>query len=128
MQVTAPRFLIVTDQYNYGRLLEHHLSTVWQDVEIKVHEPNHSGRFHAGFVAAGFDCVLLDHEVEGGSGLEWMADLRERVGFPPVLYFASSSSGTPAAMLGDSAVQAGAADWFARERVRKPGSSIALVR
>jgi DNA-binding response OmpR family regulator len=116
MQITAPRFLIVTDQYNYGRLLEHHLATVWQDVDIKVHEPSHSGRFHVGFVAAGFDCVLLDHEVENGRGLEWMADLRDRTGFPPVLYFASSGS-SPTAELGDSAVKAGAADWFGRERI-----------
>jgi DNA-binding response OmpR family regulator len=116
MQITAPRFLIVTDQYNYGRLLEHHLATVWQDVDIKVHEPSHSGRFHVGFVAAGFDCVLLDHEVENGRGLEWLADLRDRTGFPPVLYFASSGS-SPTAELGNSAVKAGAADWFGRERI-----------
>ncbi len=118
MQITAPRFLIVTDQYNYGRLLEQHLSTVWSDVETKVHEPSHSGRFHAGFVAAGFDCVLLDHEVENCRGLEWMADLSVRVGFPPVLYFASTSDATAAdTALGDRAVAAGAADWFVRERI-----------
>lgn len=117
MQITAPRFLIVTDQYNYGRLLEHHLQTVWQDVDVKVHEPSHSGRFHAGFVAAGFDCLLLDHEVEGGRGLEWMSDLSERTGFPPVLYFASTADATVDTALGDKAVAAGAADWFVRERI-----------
>jgi serine/threonine protein kinase len=45
-----------------------------------------------------------------------MADLHERIGFPPVLYFAGSGS-APAAVLGDSAVKAGAADWFVRERI-----------
>jgi hypothetical protein len=112
VQIVAPRVLIVTDQYNYGRLLEQHLSTVWSDVETKVHEPDHSGKFHPGFAAAGFDCVLLDHEI--ANGMEWVSDLVERPGFPPVLYFASGSD--PAA-IGKQSVEKGAADWFMRDRI-----------
>ena len=118
----APRFLIVTDQYNYGRLLEHHLSTVWTYAEVKVYEPSHSGKFHPGFAAAGFDCVLLDHEVEGGKGLDWVKDLANRKDFPPVLYFADATtdggdSGAVDKTLGEAAVAAGAADWFIRNRI-----------
>jgi DNA-binding response OmpR family regulator len=111
VHIVAPRILIVTDQFKYSRLLEQHLTTVWADVEIKVHEPSHSGSFHPGFAAAGFDCVLLDHELADNRGLEWAEDLCNRVGFPPVLYFAAD------ALLGQRAVQVGAADWFMRERI-----------
>ena len=110
---SAPRILIVTDQYNYGRLLEQHLTTVWSDVETKVHEPTHSGRFHPGFTAAGFDCVLLDHEVDGARGMEWLADLKQRSGFPPVMYFAPGHD----IKIGQQAVVNGAAEWFMRERI-----------
>jgi len=109
----APRVLIVTDQYNYGRLLEQHLTTVWSDVETKVHEPAHSGRFHPGFSAAGFDCLLLDHEVENARGLEWLSDVCARNEFPPVMYFAPGTDTS----IGERAVAAGAADWFVRERI-----------
>jgi FixJ family two-component response regulator len=109
----APRVLIVTDQYNYGRLLEQHLTTIWSDVETKVHEPNHSGRFHPGFTAAGFDCVLLDHEVESARGMEWLADLSKRKGFPPVMYFAPGTD----ISVGQRAITGGAAEWFMRERI-----------
>jgi DNA-binding response OmpR family regulator len=109
----APRVLIVTDQHNYGRLLEQHLSTVWSDVETKVHEPSHSGRFHPGFTAAGFDCVLLDHEVDGMKGMDWLADFNQRKGFPPIMYFAPGSD----ISIGQKAIQIGAAEWFMRERI-----------
>ena len=113
MQATTPRILIVTDQYHYGRLLEQHLSTVWGDVETKVHEPSHSGTFHPAFTAAGFDCVLLDHEVLGGRGFEWLSDLKAPANFPPLLYFSSGAD----TRVGEQAVQMGAAEWFVRERI-----------
>jgi len=113
MQAPAPRILIVTDQYHYGRLLEQHLSTVWSDVETKVHEPSHSGMFHQAFAAAGFDCVLLDHEVQGGRGMEWLSDLKARANFPPLLYFSSGADTS----VGEQAVKIGAAEWFVRERI-----------
>ncbi|HTE41178.1 MAG TPA: serine/threonine-protein kinase [Steroidobacteraceae bacterium] len=110
MHIVAPRILIVTDQFKYSRLLEQHLTTVWADVEIKVHEPSHSGSFHPGFTAAGFDCVLLDHELTDDRGLAWATDFSTRTGFPPVLYFAANDDGR-------KAVEAGAADWFMRDRI-----------
>jgi tRNA A-37 threonylcarbamoyl transferase component Bud32/FixJ family two-component response regulator len=111
--ILAPRILIVTDQHKYGRLLEQHLSTIWSDVETKVHEPNNSGRFHPGFTAAGFDCVLLDHEVEGMKGMDWLADLINRKGFPPVMYFAPGTD----ISVGHQAIKNGAVEWFMRERI-----------
>ncbi len=111
--ILAPRVLIVTDQHSYGRLLEQHLSTVWSDVETRVHEPAHSGRFHPGFTAAGFDCVLLDHEVDGTRGMDWLADLSKRKGFPPVMYFAPGKD----ISVGQRAIQSGAVEWFMRERI-----------
>ena len=39
-----------------------------------------------------YDVVLLDHEVQGGRGLEWIADFRSRPAFPPIVYFAAGRS------------------------------------
>jgi eukaryotic-like serine/threonine-protein kinase len=113
LQTLAPRVLIITDQYDFGRLLEQHLSITWPDVETKIHEPRHSGKFHAAFVAAGFDCVLLDHEVVGRKGLEWFNDLRARKNFPSILYFCNGADSA----IGERALRSGAAEWFVRERI-----------
>jgi eukaryotic-like serine/threonine-protein kinase len=113
LQTLAPRVLIISDQYDFGRLLEQHLSITWPDIETKIHEPRYSGKLHPAFVAAGFDCALIDHEILGGQGLEWFDDLRSRKLFPPILYFCHSSDNT----IGERVLRDGAAEWFVRERI-----------
>lgn len=103
----APRLLIISDQTSFARALEHHVSIVWSDAECRVHEPLRSGRLHSGFSALGFDVVLLDEQVEGGLGAEWLENLLCRAHFPPVIYFHSAAART----------QTGAFECIAREKI-----------
>jgi|HigsolmetaAR203D_1030402.scaffolds.fasta_scaffold00299_22 hypothetical protein len=108
----APRFLIVTDQTDFARALEHHISIVRADAQCRVHAPLKSGRLHAAFQALGYDGVLLDDLADHGRGLEWLESFLLRPHFPPVIYFASAA-GT---VLSDAA-QRGAFECIVRERI-----------
>jgi len=110
---SAVRLLIITDQGAFGRALEHHVSIVWSDAECRIHAPSHSGRLHSAFSALGYDAVLLDHEVEGGGGEQWLENLMYRTDFPPVLYFAPGEDEALAARIREC----GAVDCIARERI-----------
>lgn len=112
-QSVAPRFLIITDQTELGRALEHHVSIIWPDAECRLHVPQQSGRLHSGFTAAGYDAVILDDRVEHGRGREWFDNLMYRPGFPPVLYLASADD----PVLAVEMVKKGAAECLARERI-----------
>lgn len=83
----AVRVLSITDQADFGRLLEHHLSTFVDDAEFVTYSPQQRGRLHEAFVAAGYDLVLLDQQSLEGAGQEWLSDLPARPGFPPIVYF-----------------------------------------
>jgi CheY-like chemotaxis protein len=85
---SAQRALIITDQTDLGRVIEHHVSIIWPDASCRVHSPKVSGRLHSAFTAAGYDVVMLDERVEGGRGLEWFENLRHRPVFPPVVFLA----------------------------------------
>ena len=80
--------LIVSDRAEYRQLLAHHLTLEWRDALPAEYEPATRGRLQPGFRGSVYDVVLLDHEVQEGRGLEWLEDLTERAGFPPIVYFA----------------------------------------
>ena len=105
-----PRFLIVTDQADFARLLEHHIATLWDGCECKLHGPAADGRLAPGFAAAGYDAVLLDANIEAARGLEWLQNLARRPQFPPVIFFTTQPGYT-------LAKEAGAAECFTRERI-----------
>ena len=84
------RVLIVSDRAEYRQLLAHHVTLEWPDALPAEYEPATRGRLQAAFTGASYDAVLLDHEVQGGRGLEWLEDLAERADFPPIIYFADS--------------------------------------
>lgn len=81
------RVLSITDQAEFGRLLEHHMSTFMDDVEFTVYSPAHRGRPHEAFVAAGYDLVFLDEQAVAGQLPEWLTDLSGRATFPPIILF-----------------------------------------
>lgn len=83
------RALIVSDRPEYRQLLAHHVTLEWTDALPSEYEPATRGRLRPGFRGSAYDVVLLDHEVQEGRGLEWLEDLTERAGFPPVVYFSS---------------------------------------
>jgi len=82
------RALIVSDRADYRQLLAHHVTLEWRDALPAEYEPATRGRLPAGFTGVAYDVVLLDHEVQAARGLEWIEDLAERPGFPPIVYFA----------------------------------------
>jgi tRNA A-37 threonylcarbamoyl transferase component Bud32/CheY-like chemotaxis protein len=79
--------LIVSDRAEYRQLLAHHVTLEWRDALPAEYEPATRGRLQPAFRGSVYDVVLLDHEVQGGRGLEWLEDLTERAGFPPIVYF-----------------------------------------
>jgi eukaryotic-like serine/threonine-protein kinase len=85
--------LIVSDRAEYRQLLAHHVTLEWRDALPAEYEPATRGRLQPGFRGSVYDVVLLDHEVQEGRGLEWLEDLTERAGFPPIVYFAPPGDG-----------------------------------
>jgi hypothetical protein len=81
------RVLNITDQAEFGRLLEHHLGTFLNDVELLPYSPAQSGRPHQAFVAAGYELVLMDEQALGEQAGAWLQDFTARPGFPPIVYF-----------------------------------------
>jgi len=89
--------LIVSDRPDYRQLLAHHITLEWRDALPAEYEPATRGRLQPAFRGSVYDVVLLDHEVQGGRGLEWLEDLSGRAGFPPIVYFAPQGDSRPAA-------------------------------
>src|SRR5512134_3847908 len=85
------KILIVSDRPDFRQLLAHHVTLEWRDALPAEYEPTTRGRLPAGFTGVAYDVVLLDHDVQGGRGLEWVVDLKARPAFPPIVYFAPSS-------------------------------------
>src|SRR5512136_408007 len=82
------RALIVSDRADYRQLLAHHVTLEWRDALPAEYEPATRGRLPAGFTGVSYDVVMLDHEVQGGRGLERIEDCVSRPAFPPVVYLA----------------------------------------
>ncbi len=98
------RALIVSDRADYRQQLAHHVTLEWRDALPAEYEPATRGRLPAGFTGIAYDVVLLDHEVQDSRGLEWLEDLTDRPGFPPIVYFAPGGAGA----VGDKARSVGA--------------------
>jgi DNA-binding NarL/FixJ family response regulator len=79
------RALIVSDRPDYRQLLAHHVTLEWREALPAEYEPATRGRLPAGFAGLSYDVVLLDHDVQGGRGLEWIDELASRPGFPPII-------------------------------------------
>lgn len=107
-----PRLLIISDQADFVRLLEQHVSTIWKDAAVRRHDLAAQGSLPVEFTAAGYDAVLLDHLVQNGRGLRWLHDLARRAYFPPIIYFLPGDDEVVAAQ----ARQAGAVESLPRVR------------
>jgi DNA-binding response OmpR family regulator len=107
------RCLLVEDDPDYRRLLRQHLVTAAHHAEVVDYVPKESGRFAPEFLAAGFDVVVLDARPAGEDGLAWLADVRQRPLFPPVIYVLREP-GTDAEA---AAVAAGAIGAVARPKI-----------
>ncbi|HSQ69830.1 MAG TPA: protein kinase [Steroidobacteraceae bacterium] len=103
------RALLVSDQPEFRQLLAHHLNLEWLDALPAEYQPATRGRLRPQFKGAAYDVVLLDHEVQNGRGLEWLEDLSERPGFPPIVYFGAATE-----LARKQALVAGACTWLPR--------------
>ena len=104
------KVLIISDRPDYRQLLAHHVTLEWPEALPAEYEPASRGRLQPGFTGAAYDVVLLDHEVQGGRGVEWLEDLSERPDFPPIVLFGEVGEGP------------------GLERTRKAGASHVLAR
>ncbi len=98
------RALVIADQSEFRRLLAHHIATGFDCPAVAEYEPATRGRLPRDFHVSGYDAVLLDEDVEGDAGLEWLADLSRRPGFPAIVYLLKEA--TP--MAENAAFKAGA--------------------
>ena len=89
------KVLSITDQMEFGRLLEHHMSTFMDDAEFTLYSPSQRGRPHQAYVAASYDVVFLDEQGVTDHAAEWLADLSKRASFPPIIFFSQLPVATP---------------------------------
>jgi tRNA A-37 threonylcarbamoyl transferase component Bud32/CheY-like chemotaxis protein len=80
------RVLLVNDDPRYRALVRHHLTCVWPDADIVNFNPAIRGALQPGFLAQGYDAVMLSQTWKGGDGFSWLAELTARPGFAPVVF------------------------------------------
>jgi len=107
------RILLIEDDPDYRRLIVQHLATGIDEVTVVEHPPALLGRLSADFHAVGYDAVLLDARPAGQAGLDWLADLRARPLFPPVIYLLGERDDVAAA----AAIAAGAYGCVAKQKI-----------
>jgi serine/threonine protein kinase len=77
--------------------------TAWRpQAQLTVHRPRSQGPLAPGFLAQGFDAVLLTEAWAGGRGLNWVRELAGREGFAPLVLLceADARAARDAAALG----------------------------
>ena len=82
--------LVVDDTEEFRQLAAQFLAIEWPDVEVEQWDPLARGEIPGFFPLAGYDALLLDHELGLGDGLEWLARLVKREDCPPVVFLADS--------------------------------------
>lgn len=107
------KILIIDDHAEYRELLRHHITVEWPDAVIREYDPRHSGRLRHRLNGAGYDVVLLDHDLDGESGLEWLRAFMRRPGFPPVIFLAPSGD----EQLAIKAIKAGAEEYLPKKNL-----------
>jgi tRNA A-37 threonylcarbamoyl transferase component Bud32/DNA-binding response OmpR family regulator len=80
------RLLLINDDPRYRALVRHHVTCVWPDADVVSYNPVVRGPLQPGFLAQGYDAVLLDQAWKAGDGLTWLAELTNRPGFAPVIF------------------------------------------
>jgi len=92
MADVPPFFLLIGKDTDYARLLEQHVSVVWDAGRLRFHDLVREGPVHEAFTAAAYDVVLIDQGPEEAVLGCDVAELAAREGFPPVVIFASGDA------------------------------------
>lgn len=103
------RLLVIDDKSDFREQILAKIRQRWPDSRVTEHQPASAGGLPDGFVAAGFDVVIL----AGSAGLDWLEDIQRRPGFPPVIFLAENGSEE----LAVAAIKAGASDYLSGPRI-----------
>ncbi len=97
------RLLVIDEDTDFRGHILTRLRQRWPDARISKYLPLGQGPLPPGFVAAGFDVVLLGD----AAGLPWLEDIKSREGFPPVIFLTREGN----EQLAVAAIKAGASDY-----------------
>lgn len=103
------RLLVIDDETDFREQILARIRQRWPDSRVTEHQPASSGALPDGFVAAGFDVVIL----AGSMGLDWLREIKSRPGFPPVIFLAREGSEE----LAVAAIKAGASDYLSGPQI-----------
>jgi len=92
MVEAPPFFLLIGKDTDYARLIEQHVSIIWDAGKLRFHDLAREGPVHEAFTAAAFDAVLIDQGAKAAVLDCDVAELASRPDFPPVLIFASGDA------------------------------------
>ncbi len=98
------RLLVIADDNEFREQVLAKISQRWPDSRVSEHQAASSGSLPDGFVAAGFDLVVLAASV----GLHWLEEIKSRASFPPVVVLAEHGSEE----LAVAAIKGGASDYL----------------
>ncbi|MEM7407885.1 MAG: protein kinase [Pseudomonadota bacterium] len=78
--------LLVDDCPDFRALVRHYLRQNAPDVTLTDYDPEVQGLPADSFRWSRYDLLLLDYQLgDGGDGLSWLAELRDKDGFPPTV-------------------------------------------
>jgi hypothetical protein len=90
----SPRFLLICADPSVKARLGETLASSWPEAELRHHDPKAAGRLPVGFVAAGFDALLLALAEDRAARVDWLRDLADRAEFAPVIVFGGDATET----------------------------------
>lgn len=79
------RLLLIEEDATRCDHIRDRLASWSPQAQLIVHSPLSQGALAPGFLAQGFDAVLLADEWPGGRGLTWARELASRAGFAPLV-------------------------------------------
>lgn len=105
------KLMIIDEERDFRALLTHHVTTRWEDAEITSYDPGACGHLPDSFSGAGNDIVLLGNRLGERDGADVVRRFLTSSIFPPLVYFGAEAEKAPV-------IKAGAAAFFARDRIR----------
>ncbi len=108
-----PSVLIIDAESDFRRLLAHHINTRWPDSRVSDYDPVSAGGFPDDFTASGYNIVLLGDKLGGDAIEDWLFQMTEVDGFPPIAVIGPGGDSTVV-----KAVKAGADEYITRESLQ----------
>jgi eukaryotic-like serine/threonine-protein kinase len=103
--------LIIDDHPGFRKLLRLHLCSKWGGARIDESDPVAEGRQPGDYAAGDYDLVLLDYQLGGQSGFEFLRHFRTVAGFPPVIMLTGEGN----ERLAVEAIKLGAVDYIPKQ-------------